>query len=142
MGGIYGTMLGAYADQFSRMISYHMEPTITGGYGTKTLSKKFRGVVRMYSAPPTAEGIKVHTEARPSNNAVVAKKPFLWTSVAIPAGDFVQYDKEDSDVFRVISENVFSDEAAVIVQGLEKVVGLNGTGSNETAFNTGVGSFS
>jgi hypothetical protein len=139
--GIYGTTIPAFSDQFKRMVTYHMEPLLTGGYGTPTQRRAFKGVVHQYSAPPTAEGVKVHVpsfQGFGTGNATLSKKPFLWTSKALPIGDFVEWK---GDVYRILSENLFVDEAANSIQGLEKVVGLNGSGSNNLPFNTGASSF-
>jgi hypothetical protein len=135
--GLYGTTTPAFADQFSRMLTYKMEPLVSGDYGPKTNVRSFRGAVRQYSAPPTAEGVKVHVpsfQGFGTGNATLSKKPFLWTNKELPIGDFVSWKK---DVYRVLSENIFTKETGLCVQGLEKVVGLNGSGSTSLPFNFG-----
>jgi hypothetical protein len=139
--GIYGTMMPAFADQFQRMLVFHMDPQVTADYSTRTSVRRFKGAIRQYSAPPTAEGIKIHVpsfQGLGTGNAVLSKKPFLFTSKALPIGDFIEWKKE---IYRILSDNIFEAEASICVQGLEKVVGLNGTGSNQLPFNLGVNSF-
>jgi hypothetical protein len=138
--GIYGTVLGAFADQLHSMITFHMEPNVTSGYGARTAIRRFRGVIHFYSAPPTAEGVKAKVpsfQGAGKGNAIIQKWPFLWTKAALPIGDFVEYQ---SEVYRVVTENVWEFESDWSQQGLEKVVGLNGGNTNNLAFNTGANS--
>ena len=100
-----------------------------------------RGVIQMYSAPPTAEGIKARVpsfQGAGKGNAVIQKWPFYWGATEIPVGDFIEWKTE---VYRVVTENLFQYEGALSKQGLEKVVGLNGPNANNLTFNTGAGSF-
>ena len=140
--GVYGSMIWAVADQFIDLVVFSATANVTAGYTAPTNIRKVRGVIHMYSAPPTAEGIKAGVPSFQSignGNAVVQKKPFLWADKALPVGDFVKWD---SDVFRVVSENQWLHESDLVAQGLEKVVGLNGAQSNNLAFNIGTDSFS
>lgn len=141
MGGVYGTTAWAVSDQFRTLTVFHAEPNITAGYGTRSNVRTIRGVVHLYSAPPTAEGIKAGVpsfQGLGKGNAVVQKRPFLWARVELPVGDFIEWNV---DIYRVVTENQWQHEGNLSMQGLEKVVGLNGTQSNVLAYNTGANTF-
>ena len=57
--GIYGTIMPAFAEQYQLLTYFSMSPAIDDGYGPITLASSFYGVLRLYSAPPTAEGAKI-----------------------------------------------------------------------------------
>ena len=141
MGGVYGTMMFAFADQFKTIKVYSADANVTAGFTAPYNIRQIRGVVHMYSAPPTAEGIKAGVssfQGLGKGNAVVQKRPFLWADTEVPVGDFLMWN---NDVFRAITENQWLTEGDIVEQGLEKVVGLNGANSNNIAFDTGADSF-
>jgi hypothetical protein len=140
--GVYGSLVWAVADQFIDLTVFSATANITSGYTVPTNVRKIRGVVHMYSAPPTAEGIKAGVpsfQGLGKGNAVIQKRPFLWADKEVPVGDFIKFGV---DVFRAVTENQWLHESDLVEQGLEKVVGLNGTQSNDLAFNIGTDSFS
>jgi hypothetical protein len=142
MGGVYGTMMFAFADQFRTLKVFSATANVTSGFTTPTNIRYIRGVIHMYSAPPTAEGIKAGVpsfQGLGKGNAVVQKRPFLWADTEVPVGDFVTWN---DDIFRAITENQWLTESDLVEQGLEKVVGLNGANADNIAFNTGADSFS
>jgi hypothetical protein len=135
--GIYGTIMTAFGDQMTVLKTFKMSPEVTAGFSARTSIRTVRGFIRMYSAPPTAEGVKVKVpsfQGAGKGNAVIQKWPFFFTSKELPVGDFIEWKTE---VYRVVSENIFTGEMSVCCQGLEKVVGLNGAESNDLSFNTG-----
>jgi hypothetical protein len=145
MGGVYGTMMPYVADQFRDLTVYSATSNITAGFSEPTNIRTIRGVIHMYSAPPTAEGIKAGVpsfQGLGKGNAVVQKRPFMWADVEVPVGDFITCeDSYPGAVFRAITENQWLHESDLVEQGLEKVVGLNGANSNNLAFNVGTNTF-
>lgn len=145
MGGVYGTMMSFVSDQFRDLIVFSADAAVTSGYSARTNIRKQRGVIHMYSAPPTAEGIKAGVpsfQGLGKGNAVIQKRPFLWADTELPVGDFVTCEVSyPGMVFRVITENQWAYESDLVEQGLEKVVGLDGSKSNNLAFDLGGDSF-
>lgn len=131
MGSIHGSMTVHFTEEFRSFTYFQMDPRVTSGYGPRLNEQRARGVLHMYSAPPTAEGVKLRDVG---HNLVIEKKPFLWARIVIPVGWFIEYN---SDVYRVLSHNEWDFEASMTIHGLERVVGDDGTVSVDPAFNLG-----
>ena len=131
MGSIHGSMLVHFTEEFRPFTYFQMTPRVTSGFEERTDVRKSRGVVHMYSAPPTAEGVKLREV---NTSLVIEKKPFLWCRTVIPVGWFVEFG---DDVYRVLSHNEWEFEASMTIHGLERVVGDNGTVTNEPSYNLG-----
>lgn len=131
MGSIHGSMTVHFTEEFRPFTYFQMDPRVTSGYENKRNITRARGVVHMYSAPPTAEGVKLRDVG---HNLVIEKKPFLWSRTVVPVGWFIEYN---SDVYRVLSHNEWDFEASMTIHGLEKVVGDDGSVTVNPAFNLG-----
>lgn len=131
MGSIHGSVLMHFTEEFRPIKYFQMNPRVTAGFDSRYNVKKTRGVIHMYSAPPTAEGIKLREV---NSNLVVEKKPFLWCRVPIDVGWFVD---DGLDVYRVLSQNRWEFESSMTIHGLERVVGDNGTVTNDPSYNFG-----
>lgn len=129
--GVHGPMMVHFSEEFREITYFQMDPEINSGYGARLNEGKTRGVVHMYSAPPTAEGVKLRDVG---HNLVIEKKPFLWARKAIDVGWFVD---DGLDVYRVLSQNRWDFEASMTIHGLERVVGDNGTDTVNPAFYLG-----
>lgn len=142
--GIHGNMLPFFCDEFHTFLYFNMQPRVTTGFEGRTGTKKIRGVIHMFSVPPSAEGTAVRQS---HENSVIEKSPFFWTRWDLQIGWFVQelnrYDLLGrTDVYRLSSLNEWIREGTMKVFGLEKVVGDDGTITNNPTFNLGGDSFS
>jgi hypothetical protein len=147
MGGIYGTMLPIFAEQCSTYSYFNMQPSIDSGYNTISGLSPVYGILRLYSAPPTAEGEKLR-EAE--GNLATQKAPFFWTERKLTAGWFVSNPMIPSgtlivtsatDVYRLMADNQFDNALGMYVYGLNKLVGDNGLTVSSLSYDFGTGSF-
>lgn len=147
MGGIYGTMLPIFAEQCSTYSYFNMQPSIDSGYNTISGLSPVYGILRLYSAPPTAEGEKLR-EAE--GNLATQKAPFFWTERKLTAGWFVSNPMIPSgtlivtsatDVYRLMTDNQFDNALGMYVYGLNKLVGDNGLTVSSLSYDFGTGSF-
>ena len=129
--GVHGSMMVHFSEEFRAIQYFQMDPNVASGYGDRYNEGSTRGVVHMYSAPPTAEGTKLRDV---QSNLVVEKKPFLWARKKIEIGWFID---DGEDVYRVLSHNKWEFEGSMTIHGLEKVVGDNGTDTVDPPFNFG-----
>lgn len=131
MGGIYGNTLLAWPEQQRALTVYELEPKINGGWTIKENSYK------------TIIGIYQHTvekQVKDNNGNLVRTGGLeLWTGEKGLDGLFIN---ENGITYRIKASNDWSFEGGFVVYKLEKVVGNNGTESDESAWNTGYNSFS
>lgn len=147
MGGIYGTALPVFTEQGQTYSYFNMTPSIDSGYTTISGLRPVYGILRLYSAPPTAEGEKLR-EAE--GNLATQKAPFFWTENKLTAGWFVSDPMLPSgtlvvtsatDVYRVMADNQFPTAAGLYIYGLNKLVGDNGLTVSSLNYDFGTGSF-
>ena len=147
MGGIYGTTLPVFAEQGSTYSYYTMTPSVDSGYTAISGLQSVYGILRLYSAPPTAEGEKVRMA---EGNLVTQKAPFFWTEEHLTAGWFLATPMIPSgtlvvtsatDVYRVMADNQFDNATGLYIYGLNKLVGDNGLTVSSLNYNFGTGSF-
>ena len=147
MGGIYGTSLPVFAEQYSALTYFNMAPAIDDGYGPITVTSSIRGILRLYSAPPTAEGVKLREN---EGNLVVGDTPFLWYEQRLVPGWFIADQPlisggnvvaSSTNVYRIMTANVFDTVDSLVVHELVMLTGTNGLVSSGITFNTGPGSF-
>ena len=147
MGGIYGTALPVFTEQGQTYSYFNMTPSIDSGYTTITGLTPIYGILRLYSAPPTAEGEKVRMA---EGNLVTQRAPFFWTESRLTAGWFLATPMIPSgtlivtsatDVYRLMTDNQFDNAAGMYVYGLNKLVGDNGLTVSSLNYDFGTGSF-
>jgi hypothetical protein len=133
--GVHGNVLPFFCDELRTFKYFNMMPEITTGFSNRIGVKKIKGILHMYSVPPSAEG----TSVRQSHaNSVIEKVPFLWTKYPLIIAWFIE---DGLDIYRLTSLNEWLREGSMQVFGLEKVVGDDGTITNEPAYNFGGDSF-
>ena len=131
MGGVYGDMLLFFPEQRRSVTVYQMEPKINGGWtvtanSNLTISCIFQN---------TAGG-----QLKDSNgNQAKGYGQELWTETAGLEGYFTTIS---SIVYRLKAVNNWSHEGGFNRYSLEKVVGNNGTESDNTTWNFGANTFS
>lgn len=147
MGGIYGNMLPAFAEQYKTYYYFDMSPMIDDGYTNITSVSSIHAILRLYSAPPTAEGQKVRMA---EGNLVTQKAPFLWYERPLGLGKFIADKKVISggtitgtgiNVYRIMTNNLFDDTSDLVIHGLNKLVGANGMTASSLSFAYGTGNF-
>lgn len=130
MNGIYGEFLLAFPEQFRTVTVYSMDPKINGGWTV------------VPDSSVTIRGIYQHTSGRrikdSNGNLVESSGLELWTETAGLNGKFTTIE---NTVFRITSDNQWTNEGGFCKYSLEKVVGNNGTESDDTTWNLGGGYF-
>lgn len=130
MSGVYGDMLLFFPEQFRDLTVFEMEPGINGGW-TKTANsdQRITGVFQNTSGNRIKDG---------NGNLVYSGGLELWTAEQNLAGKFTMYEGQ---VYRINVNANWNHEGGFQKYSLEKVVGNNGTESDNTTWNTGAGSF-
>lgn len=136
MSGVYGDMLLAWPEQMRTLSVYDMKAKINGGWEKvvdpqtgKLITQTIIGVFQNTRGGGVKEsnGNLVKTEGRE-----------LWTQTANLDGKFLDFEGE---VYRLQDTNNWSFEGGFHRYGLQKVVGNDGTESDNASWNIGAGSF-
>lgn len=128
--GIYGDMLLAFPEQRATATIYDMEAEINAGW------------TRVQGSDQLISCIFQHTTGKRlqdnNGNLVQVSGLELWTETTGLNGKFTTINNV---VFRLISDNDWHKEGGFVRYGLEKVVGNDGTKSDDNSWNTGNNSF-
>ena len=135
MSGVYGDMLLAWPEQQRLIEVYDMEPKVNGGW---TVIKDKSGNVIKTSVIGVFQNTRGGSIKDGNGNLVKTDGREFWTMISGLAGKFFQWD---SKVYRLTDSNNWSFEGGFYRYGVEKVVGNNGTESDNTSWNLGGGSF-
>lgn len=132
MSGIYGDMLLHFMEQMETLSAYRMTPMQGGGWtavsGSTTV---FQGIIQNTGGSRIKDG---------NGNLVKSDGMEVWTAQEGLSGAFLSYK---GIIYRMgISDNDWTRQGGFIRYNLEKVVGNNGTESDNTSWNTGYNSFS
>ncbi len=133
--GVYGLTLEAFPEQWKDYTYFAMDAAQNDNYGTRYNSKIIRGILRTYSAPPSAEGRKVIMR---EGNLVKQSSPFFLYNGILTVGYFID---DTVFVYRIISQNIFDAEMGLTIHVLEKLVGSNGKDVTTLAYNVGTDNF-
>ena len=132
---VYGDMLLYWPEQRRSLTLYDMTPKVNGGW-TKVVDRSgnlitttITGVFQNTSGDSTAEQ---------NGNLVHKKQLELWTETGGLSDKFTNYG---GSVYRLKSDNDWESEGGFYRYSLEKVVGNNGTESDNASWNTGANSF-
>lgn len=131
MSGIYGDFLLAFPEQFTTITVYAMTPKVNGGWS------------KVEQSDQLVKGIFQNTggkQLRNSNgNLVESSGAEFWSETAGLSGKFATVN---NIVYRLNSDNDWTNEGGFCRYGLEKVIGNNGSESTDTTWNTGADTFS
>lgn len=131
MSGIYGDMLIHFVEQFETLSAYKMTPKQGAGWDTVANSTMtFKGIIQNTGGSRIKDG---------NGNLVKTDGMEVWTEKAGLIGYFMTYG---NIVYRLTGDNDWSRQGGFWRYGLEKVVGNNGSESDNTSWNTGYNSFS
>lgn len=132
MSGIYGDMLLHFMEQMETLSAYRMTPQQGGGWtAVPDSTVTFRGIIQNTGGSRIKDG---------NGNLVKSDGMEVWTAQTGLSGAFLSYN---GIIYRMgISDNDWTRQGGFIRYNLEKVVGNNGTESDNTAWNTGYNSFS
>lgn len=131
MSGIYGDMLLPFQEQMESLSVYRMTPRQGAGWDTVEGSEIFfQGIIQNTGGSRIKDG---------NGNLVKTDGMELWTRVSGLAGYFLQYE---GIIYRLgMGDNDWRRQGGFLRYTLEKVVGNNGSESDDTAWNTGHNSF-
>ena len=131
MSGIYGDMLLHFLEQMENLSAYKMTPKQGAGWDTVAGSTvTFKGIIQNTGGSRIKDG---------NGNLVKTDGMEVWTQKAGISGYFMNYG---GLTYRLVGDNNWSRQGGFIRYSLEKVVGNNGTESDNTTWNTGYNSFS
>lgn len=131
MGGIYGDTLLAWPEQQRTVTVFNMTARINGGW--ENVEGSERAIIGIFQNT-------CGKEIKDANGNLVRTGGLeLWTAEKELDGLFIN---QEGTVYRVKASNDWSFEGGFIKYRLEKVVGNNGTESDQSAWNTGYNSFS
>jgi hypothetical protein len=127
--GIYGNSLLSFSEQMQSVNYYNQSPSINGGFENPT--------------EPVVKKVIFHsTGARAikdsNGNLVSVNKKEIWSISELQPGWFIE---KSGDVFRISQENNWKFEDGFYKYGIEKIVGDDGTLTNDVEFNTGTDNF-
>ena len=132
---VYGDMLLYWPEQRRSLTVYDMKPKINGGWDKvvdqsgNLITTTITGVYQNTSGDSTTD----------SNGNLVHKKQLeLWTETGGLSDKFTTYN---GSVYRLKSDNNWESEGGFYRYQLEKVVGNNGTESDNATWNIGSNSF-
>ncbi len=135
MAGVYGDMLLAWPEQRRALVLFDMKPKINGGWDKVVdqsgdlITKTVTGVYQNTSGDSTVDN---------NGNLVHKKNLEFWTEEKGLDDKFTTYE---GSVYRLKSDNQWESEGGFFRYSLEKVVGNNGTESDNATWNTGSNSF-
>lgn len=126
MSGIYGETLLAFPEQYQTITVYGMTPRVNGGWDMiLNSSQNVTGIIQNTTANNIKEG---------NGNLVKTGGLELWTRTGQLDGKFTQYE---NTVYRIQGSNNWDRQAGFFRYSLQKVVGNNGTESDNATFNLG-----
>lgn len=132
---VYGDMLLYWPEQRRSLTLFDMTPKINGGWNKVTdqsgnlITQTITGVYQNTSGDSTTD----------SNGNLVHKKQLeLWTETGGLSDKFTIFN---GSVYRLKSDNDWESEGGFYRYQLEKVVGNNGTESDNATWNTGSNTF-
>lgn len=131
MSGIYGDSLLAWPEQQQSLTVFDMTPKVNGGWDQVPGSTET--IIGVYQ---NTRGGQVKDN---NGNLVKTNGTELWTAKDGLDGKFIS---RGTKVYRLTASNDWSKEGGFYRYSLEKVVGNNGTESDNATWNTGSNSFS
>lgn len=130
MNGVYGNNLLFFPEQRRSLTVYAMTPKINGGWDIVPNSQRtITGIYQNTSGDQTVEQ---------NGNLVHRKNLELWTEVGELADLFTSYE---GNIYRLTADNQWQTEGGFYRYTLQKVVGNNGTESDNAPWNLGGNSF-
>ena len=123
---VYGDMLLFFPEQRRSLTVYAMEPKINGGWNKVLGSEQaITGVFQNTAGDQTRDS---------NGNLVHTKGMELWTETGALADKFTEIN---GSVYRLTADNNWEHEGGFFRYTLNKVVGNNGTESDNATWNLG-----
>lgn len=128
---IYGDLLLAFPEQMRSISVFDMTAKMNGGWAVDESSRTtVRGIFQNTRGNQTKDQ---------NGNLVQSQGVEFWSKTGDLNGKFATIQNK---VYRLTSSNDWNFEGGFFRYSLEKVIGNDGTESINTAWNTGVNSFS
>lgn len=129
MAGIYGDMLLAWPEQHTEITVYEMQPKINGGWEEPENAKVVRGIYQHTGGKNLKEN---------NGNLAQSSAVEFWTTEGGLNGFFTIIE---NNVYRLAGDNQWKTEGGFYRYSLQKVIGNDGTESDDTTWNTGTNNF-
>ena len=130
MSGVYGDFLLAFPEQYRSITVYSMTAKINGGW---TVDEDSEITIKGIYQDTGGERLKDS-----NGNLAFTNSMELWTKTSGLNGKFTTIG---SYVYRLCTNNDWTNEGGFCRYGLEKVIGNNGTESSDTSWNIGTNNF-
>ena len=127
---VYGDMLLFFPEQRRALTVFDMTPKINGGWNKvvdqqgNLITQTITGVYQNTGGDSTVDA---------NGNLVHKKQLELWTETGGLSDKFTTYE---NNIYRLTSDNQWESEGGFYRYTLEKVVGNNGTESDNATWNT------
>ena len=139
MSGVYGDMLLAWPEQNRKIEVYDMKPKVNGGWQA-VIDEQTGELIKT-----TVMGVFQNTRGKSikdsNGNLIKTDSREFWTKTAGLEGKFFTWTGGTVYRLSVPDGNDWSFEGGFYRYGVEKVVGNNGTESDNAAWNFGGNSF-
>lgn len=126
---VYGDVLLAWPEQVRTIVVYDMVPQLPGGWTAPDNALRVRGVLQ-------------HTGGRQlkdlNGNLAAGENLEFWSWAEGLDGKFTM---AGGDVFRLMGDTNWQEEGGFYRYSLQKVIGNNGTESDQSSWNTGADNF-
>lgn len=136
MNGVYGDMLLHFAEQNRSVSVFDMVAKINGGWDIVTDDQGNPITTTIIGIYQNTTGDSIKDS---NGNLVKAKGLEFWCHEGELDGKFLTYT--NGNIYRLKASNDWSFEGGFYRYSLEKVVGNNGTESDDTTWNTGANFF-
>lgn len=113
MGGIYGDMLLAFAEQFRSVSYFSMKQEVGAGYKDRTDLGKVRGVFQYMKKGDLSRENEVLSDEQ---------VPTFWTRKKLESGNFIEM-KGDDCLYRITNNQPWKFEGNFYIYILESVTG-------------------
>lgn len=128
-GGIYGSMMTAFPEQWITIEYFDQQPTQDSGYNKKIGLGSIDGVIQC-----------IERQIREQNgNLVTVRDRYLWTEEVLVSGKFIR--DEEGIVYRIGADSEWIREGGYTRYTVYRVTGANGEDQNDNPVNVGTGSF-
>lgn len=111
MGGIYGSQLAFFAEQFRMFEYFSMKPLPNASYSKRESLGKIKGVFQF---------VKRGDLLRENDTEADTNVPTIWTYTKLKVGNFIQMEDE---LYRITSDYTWKFEGNFYCYSLETFVG-------------------
>lgn len=122
---VYGLSIECFPELFVTVEYFNQDPKINAGFENKTTPQEIRVIFQSTGNRAVKDN---------NDNIVYVNKKEIWCSTELQPGYFIS---QGEDVYRISQENNWFFEDGFYKYGIDKVVGDDGSLTNEPDYNLG-----